>query len=199
VAIEDRVELPRLYLAWPTPALFAPGDAALDLLSDTLANGRTSRLYRRLILDRRLAADVSAAQGSRELGSVFQVVVTAAPGRTLAELREAIDEEIERLAADGPTDDEVERGRLQAEASFVYRLQTLGGFGGRADQLNAYNVYRGTPAYFDEDLRRYLTAGRPGLIEAARRLPPSGVTALSVVPAGRRDLALPGSSAMVAE
>src|SRR5205823_4771314 len=70
MVLEDRVELPRLHLAWPTAALFASGDAALDLLGDILANGRTSRLYRRLMHDDRLAADVAASQGSRELGSM---------------------------------------------------------------------------------------------------------------------------------
>src|SRR6185295_14996870 len=56
--MEDRVELPRLYLAWPTPGLFEPGDAELDLVSDLVANGRTSRLYGRLIHDRRIAVEL---------------------------------------------------------------------------------------------------------------------------------------------
>jgi zinc protease len=193
VVLEDRIELPRLYLAWPTAPLFAPGDAALDLLSDVLANGRASRLYRRLIHDERKVADVAASQGSRELGSAFQVVATAAPGSSLAEIEAVIGEELRAIAADGPTKEELERGRRQAEASFVYRLQTLGGFGGRADQLNAYNVYRGTPDYVDEDLRRYLDVTAADLAEAARMLDPSQATALSVVPAGQIDRALPGS------
>ncbi len=195
IVLEDRVELPRLYLAWPTPPLFARGDAALDLLSDVLANGRASRLYRRLIHDEPVAADVAASQGSRELGSSFQVVATAAPGRTLGELEAIIGEELRQAAAGGPTPEELERGRRQAEASFIYRLQTLGGFGGRADQLNAYNVYRGTPDYFDEDLERYLGVTGPDLADAARALDPARAIALSVVPAGHTDLALPGSRA----
>jgi zinc protease len=193
IVLEDRIELPRLYLAWPTPPLFAPGDAALDLLGDVLANGRASRLYRRLLHDERATVDVAASQGSRELGSAFQVVATAAPGRSLEAIEAVIGEELRRIAADGPTEEELERGRRQAEASFVYRLQTLGGFGGRADQLNAYNVYRGTPDYVNEDLQRYLDADAGDLAEAARLLDPQGATALSVVPAGQTDRALPGS------
>jgi zinc protease len=191
--LEDRVELPRLYLAWPTPALFTPADAALDLLGDILANGRTSRLYSRLIHGERVAADVGAAQGSRELGSIFQIVSTAAPGRTPGEIHDIIADEIRRVAADGPTADEVDRGRRQAEASFVYRLQTLGGFGGRADQLNAYNIYRGTPGYFEADLQRYLDVTADDLAAAAQALDPGHCTALSVVPRGRSELAPAGS------
>ena len=194
IVLEDRVELPRLYLAWPTPGLFAPGDAALDLLSDILANGRTSRLYRRLIYDDRVAAELLAAQGSRELGGIFQLLATAAPGRTLEENHRIMSEELRRLAAEGPTNDELDRGRRQAEAAFVYRLQTLGGFGGRADQLNAYNIYLGNPGYFEADLQRYLDVTADDLAAAARLLDPDAAVLLSVVPTGRADQALAASA-----
>jgi zinc protease len=194
IVLEDRIDLPRLHLAWPTPALFAPGDAALDLLGDLLANGRTSRLYRRLMHDDRMAADVAASQGSREAGSLFQIAATAAPGRTLAQIEAAIADELRRFVAAGPTPDEIERGRRQAEASFIYRLQTLGGFGGRADQLNAYNVYVGTPDYFDADLQRYLDVTADDLVAAARALDPAAALALSIVPRGATEQALVGST-----
>jgi zinc protease len=198
VVLEDQVPLPRLYLAWPTPALFEPGDAELDLVSDLLASGRTSRLYRRLVHDRRIATELAAAQASREAGGLFQILATAAPGRSLAELDVAIREEVARLADDGPTDAEVDRGRAQAEASFVYRLESLGGFGGKADQLNAYNTYRGNPDFFAADLQRYLEATADGLRDAAGRwVDPAAVTALSIVPAGRLDLALADAAPVV--
>ena len=146
IQFEDRVELPRLYLAWLTPAMFAEGDADLDLATDLLANGKTSRLYRRLVFDERVATDVSASQNSREIAGYTQITATAAPGHSLGELERAILEEIARLAAEGPTDEEIERGRVQAEAQFMFRLQTVGGFGGKSDQLNAYNVFLKDPA-----------------------------------------------------
>lgn len=196
--LEDRVELPRLYLAWHAPALFGPHDAELDLAGDVLADGKISRLYQRLVYDRRIATEVAALQNSRELCGFFQVVATAAPGHTLAELETAISEEIERLAREGPTADEVERGRARAEAHFVYRLQTVGGFGGKSDQLNAYNVFTGTPAYFDRDFERYRAVDADGLRAAVGRwlVRHSRVT-LSVVPRGRTDLAVPGSDPVV--
>src|SRR6185436_1559061 len=134
IHFEDRVELPRLYLTWISPAMFADGDADLDLATDLLANGKTSRLYKRLVFEERLATDVSASQNSREIAGYAQVTATAAPGHTLGEIERVILEEIERLAADGPTDEEIERGRVQAEAQFMFRLQTVGGFGGKSDQ-----------------------------------------------------------------
>ena len=192
--IEDRVELPRLYLAWMSPSMFAHEDAELDLAADILANGKTSRLYRRLVYELRAATDVSAAQNSREAGGFVQVAATAAPGRTLAELERVIVEEIARLATEGPTDDEIERGRVQAEAQFIYRLQTVGGFGGKSDQLNAYNVFLKDPGFFERDLARYHEVTAESLRAAvARYLTNANRIALSVVPAGKTVYALADS------
>ena len=194
LVLEDRVELPRLYLAWHSPALFADGDAELDLVAEVLSSGKTSRLYRALVYDQRIATEVAASQNSRELGSFFQIVATAAPGRTLAEVERAITRELTGLIDRGPTAGELERCLAQAEAHFLFRLQTVGGFGGKSDQLNAYNTFLGDPGYFDEDLKRYRSATPTLLREAAARyLKPGRRIMLSVVPRGRVALALSGS------
>ncbi len=192
--IEDQVELPRLYLAWITPEMFAADDAELDLAADILANGKTSRLYRRLVYELRAATDVSAAQNSREAGGFLQVAATASPGHTIAELERVIVEEIAKLASEGPTDDELERERIQAEAQFIYRLQTVGGFGGKSDQLNAYNMLLKDPGFFARDLARYQSVTRESLQAAVQRyLRNSNRVALSIVPRGKAIFALPGS------
>ena len=193
--LEDRIELPRLYLAWHSPALFGEEDAALDLVADVLAGGKTSRLYRSLVYEQRIATEVAASQNSRELSGYFHVVATAAPGHSLEELDQAIAAELAKVNAEGPTAAEMERGIAQAEAHFISRLQTVGGFGGKSDQLNAYNVFLGDPAFFDRDLARYRNATAADLTRAAIAwLGPSSRVALSVVPRGRPELALPGSA-----
>jgi zinc protease len=197
LVLEDRVELPRLYMAWHSPAMFAPDDAEMDLLADLLANGKTSRLYRTLVYDQRIAVDVSAYQNSRELGSFFLVVVTAAPGRSLTDILSVVEQELLTVVASGPTSGEMERATAQVEAHFMYRLQTVGGFGGKSDQLNAYNVFRGDPAYFSEDFARYDSATRESVQQAAARvLHFDRRVLLSVVPRGQRALGLPGSEAV---
>jgi zinc protease len=193
LVLEDRIELPRLYLAWHSPALFADDDAELDLVADVLAGGKTSRLYRSLVYEQRLATEVAASQGSRELGSFFQIVATAAPGRTLAEVEQAVARELALFHEAGPSRDELERCLAQAESHFLHRLQTVGGFGGKSDQLNAYNVYLGTPDYFEQDLARYRSADAARLQRAAARWLGGGRVVLSVVPRGRAALALDGS------
>jgi zinc protease len=198
LVLEDRVELPRLYLAWHGPRMFAPGDAEVDLVADLVGNGKTSRLYKSLVYQRRVATEVAAFQQSRELAGFFQIVATAAPGHTLDELEAVIVDEVARLADEGPTADELSRVQAQAEAQFVYRLQTVGGFGGKSDQLNAYNVFLDDPGFFERDLARYL-AGTPAAIAAAtaQYLQSPGRVSVSVVPSGRLSLALADSEPAV--
>ena len=130
--------------------------------------------------------------------SYFQIVATAAPGHGLAELEAVIDAELSRLAESGPTEAELRRSLAQAEAQFVYRVQTIGGFGGKSDQLNQYNVMLGDPGYFGRDLERYRAATLASVTRAARTtLLDAPRVALSVVPRGRLDLALPGSTKVV--
>ena len=192
--LEDRVELPRLYLAWHSPAMFAADDAELDIAADVLAHGKTSRLYKTLVYERRVATDVSAYQQSREMSGMFQMACTAAAGIPLAELETAIRAAIGQLAGNGVTDAELERGLAQTEAQFVYRLQTIGGFGGKSDQLNAYNTFVGDPGYFDRDRQRYLDVTGTGVAAAVSTwLVKAPSVSLSVVPLGRRELALPGA------
>jgi zinc protease len=193
LVLEDRVELPRLYISWHSPAMFADDDAELDIVADVLAHGKTSRLYKTLVYERRVATDISAYQHSREMAGQFQIVCTAANGVALTELNSTILGAIVELAGSGPTAAEIERGVAQTEAQFIYRLQTIGGFGGKGDQLNAYNTYVDNPGFFDEDRQRYFAVTSKGAAAAVSRwIVNAPSVTLSVVPKGRRDLALPG-------
>ena len=199
LVLEDRVQMPRIYMAWHSPAMFGTHDAELDLLADLLANGKTSRLYRILVYEQRLALDVSAVQNSRELASFFLLAATAAPGKSLTDIAAAIDVELERVADEGPSAAEMDRARAQTEAHFMYRIQTVGGFGGKSDQLNAYNVFRGDPAFFAADLARYRDATASAVRDAARAcLRFDRRVTLSVVPRDQQALALPGSDLVTA-
>ncbi len=199
LVMEDRIELPRLYLAWVTPELYADGDAELDLLADILAGGKASRLYRRLVYEERIATEVAAYQNSRELGGYFQVIATAVPGVTLAAIEHALTDEVTRFTREGPTPDELSRAIALTESGFLSRLQHVGGFGGKSDQLNSYNVVVGDPDYFLRDLQRYRAATARSIREAAAAyLAPAEAVCLSVVPPGREDLAAPSSRKVVA-
>jgi zinc protease len=194
LVMEDRVELPRLYLAWHSPAMFAADDAELDIVADVLTHGKTSRLYKTLVYERRIATDISAFQSSREMSGIFQIACTASAGVTLTELNTAILSAVNQLAGTGPTELELERSLAQTEAQFIYRLQTIGGFGGKGDQLNAYNTFAGDPGYFERDRQRYYdVTSKAASTAVAKWLVGTPSVSLSVVPKGRRELALPGA------
>jgi zinc protease len=153
--IEDRVELPRLYMAWLTSPIFAPGDAEADVTAMVLGGGRSSRLYKKLVYEQQIAQDVSVNQQSLILGSQFQITVTARPGHTLEELEKAVDAELQTLRTTPPDAREVERARNTFETRIITALEGLGGFGGVADRLNSYNHYLKTPEYLQQDIARY--------------------------------------------
>lgn len=166
VTIQDAVQLPRLYLAWQSPRAYAEGDAALELLGDILANGKSSRLQKRLVMEERIAQSVMAGQQSQELAGMFVVVATPKPGVRVDKLRAAIDEELTRIAQDGPTAEELQRAKNRVEAQVIFSLEPVGGFGGRAAHLNEYFWERGDPGWLGKDLERF-RAVTPGDVRAA--------------------------------
>jgi zinc protease len=165
--VTDQVELPRLYMAWITDPILSQGDAECDLIAKILGGGKSSRLYKKLVYEKRIAQDVSSYQYSLALGSLFAIESTAKPGIKLEEIEKAIDEELASFRAQGPTDAELEGARNTIESAVIRGLETLGGFGGVADRLNQYNHYLGDPGYLDRDLGRYSKATAESLRQKA--------------------------------
>jgi len=195
IILEDKVQLPRLYIQWPTPPYLSPADASLDALAGILALGKNSRLYKRLVYELETAQDVSASQDSAALASTFGITVTARSGTKLDELRVMVDEELQKLRERAPTPRELERFRNQTESRFYDRLERIGGFGGKADLLNNYYFATGDPDYFEEDLARYRALSPKDVQAAALRFLGANRVVLSVVPEGRRELAVPETAA----
>jgi zinc protease len=177
------VQLPRLYLAWHTPAIYQPGDAAIDIAASLLTGGKNARLYRRLVYDLQIAQDVNAFQQSQGLGSVFLIVATARPGHTLDKIQQVIDEELDKLRTSPADEREMARTMNQIEANFYRQMERVGGFSGKADQLNGYYTRTGMPDFFEEDLGRYRKLSAPDVTSAvARYLPKDKRVELSIVP-----------------
>ncbi|ALK99845.1 peptidase M16 [Massilia sp. WF1] len=153
LTVADRVELPRVYMAWLTPPAYQPGDAELAVTAQILAGGKAGRLYKSLVYERQIAQDTSAAQNSNALTSTFVIDVTARPGIDAGELEAAIDAELKSLRDAGPSDQEVERARNTIETAMLTSIEKLGG-AGLANQVNQYNQYTGDPGYLPKDIAR---------------------------------------------
>ncbi len=190
------MQLPRLRLAWHTPALFAPGDADLDLAAHVLGGGKSSRLYKALVFERRIAQDVFAYQGSQMLGSLFHVGATAKPDHDLAEIGAAVDEELARLAAEGPTEAELARARNTHLADFYKSLDHLQT---RADLLNHYQNLLGDPDGVERDVARYAAATCASVRDAfARALGGEAARAAHAAGTGERVIEGAAPAAMTA-
>ncbi|MEO7775301.1 MAG: pitrilysin family protein [Steroidobacteraceae bacterium] len=158
LTVTDKVELPRVYMAWLTAPIYKPGDAEADLTAEILGGSKASRLYEKLVYEQQIAQDVSVYQQSLMLGSMFNIEATAKPGVTPEALEKAINIELAAFRDKGPTQAEVDRARNTIVAQVVRGLETLGGFGGVADRLNQYNHFLGDPGYLARDLERYQDA-----------------------------------------
>ncbi|MFM8532332.1 MAG: M16 family metallopeptidase [Acidimicrobiia bacterium] len=185
--ITDRVQLPRLYLAWHTPAMMQPGAAELDLVSNLLSGGKNSRLYKRLVYELQIAQDVNASQQSQPLSSMYTIVATARPGQSLDKILAVIDEELDKLRTTPPDAREMTRALNQTEANFYRSMERVGGFGGKANQLNSYYKSTGQPDFFQKDLDRY-RAVTPADIKAVveKYLPRDRRVELSIVPGDKK-------------
>jgi zinc protease len=166
--MDDQVNLPRLYIAWHSPAAFTSGEANLDLLGRIMGQGKTSRLYKRLVYDLKLAQDVSVSNPAQEIGGKFTITVTAAPGKTLDEIEPLVWEEVEKVKATPPTEEEVERARTSLLAGRLRGLERIGGFGGKSDLLANYQTFLDDTNFLEKDFARYY-AVTPATIHAASR------------------------------
>jgi predicted Zn-dependent peptidase len=178
--ITDKVELPKVVMAWQSPKHFAPGDAELDLVASVLAYGKASRLYKSLVYDKKLAQSVEAEQSSGDIASRFVLSAIARPGVNLDKLEAAIDAEIAALRSKSVTEEELLRAKNGISTGFVARLQSVKA---RASLLNAYELDVGDPGFAQKDLDRYTHATAEGLLNAAAKvLDPSARVVLRVVP-----------------
>jgi predicted Zn-dependent peptidase len=180
IDMEAKVQQPALTVAFPTPANFAPGDRELDVLANVLGNGKSSRLYKRLVYDLKIAQSVSASQDSLMLASDFEITASPMPGHTLEELLGIINEEIAKLQQTPVDAVELERAKNQIESGTVRALEPLIA---RAERLQHYNYLVGDPGYLAEDLRRYRAVTAEEVQRAAQTwLKPSERVVIKVEP-----------------
>jgi zinc protease len=178
--LTDDVKLPKIIMAWHSPAHYAPGDAELDLFALALEHGKASRLYKALVYDHPLAQEVHADERSQELSSIFVIEAIGQPGVSLDALEKAIDAELARATAAPLSVEEVRRAQNQLETGFVARLESVAA---RASLLNQYQMSVGDPGFAQIDLARY-AAATPASIQAvaAKVLDPRARVILRVVP-----------------
>ncbi len=179
---EDRVPQARIYKIWNIPQYGTRAGNLLNLASDVLAQGKSSRFYKRLVYEDQLATDAHAFVDLSEIGGQFGIMATARPGVPLEKVEQALDEELARFLKDGPTKDELERAQTQYEAGFIRGIERIGGFGGKSDILAQNSVFLGRPDYYKQALAETLGATAKEIVETSRQWLSDGVYILEVHP-----------------
>ena len=180
--VQDRVPQARVYKVWNIPEFGSADGVFLDLVSDVLSQGKTSRFYKRLVYDDQIATDANAFVDLGEIGGQFYVRATARPGQDLTQVEKELDEELVRFLKNGPTPEELQRVKTQYSASFIRGIERIGGFGGKSDRLAQNQVYKGSPDAYKVSLRRVQEATADDLKSAANRWLADGVYVLDVLP-----------------
>jgi zinc protease len=180
--MEDRVPQARVYRVWNVPGWGTADATYLDLVSNILSSGKTSRLYKRLVYDDQVATNVAAYQDAREIGGLFVVEATARPGDDLGKVERAVDEELARFLRSGPTASELARAKTQYRAGFIRGVERIGGFGGKSDVLAQGEVFAGRPDAYKTRLARAAAARPAELLSAAKRWLSDGDYTLEVHP-----------------
>jgi zinc protease len=163
---QDRVPQARLQKTWNTPQWGTATDAYLNLLSDILTNGKTSRLYKRLVYDDQLSNNVYSYVDDREIASQFNVFCDVKPGFTVGKIDTVINEELNKILTQGPTVAEVERAKTNYFANFVKGMERIGGFGGTSDILAQSETFEGAPDYYKK-IQEWIKNATPADIKKA--------------------------------
>ena len=180
--VQDRVPQARIYKVWNIPEYGSADGDYLDLVSDVLSVGKTSRFYKRLVYDDQIATNANAFVPLNEIAGQFYVQATAKPGGDLAQVEKELDEELARFLKEGPTAEELARVKAQYEANFIRGIERIGGFGGKSDRLAQSQVFRGSPDAYKISLKRVQEATAEDLKAAANRWLSDGVFLLEVQP-----------------
>lgn len=180
--LQDRVPQARIYKVWNVPAWGSEEATYLDLASDVLSSGKTSRLYKRLVYDDQIATNAWAFLSTGEIGSQFMIMASVKPGEDAKAVEQAIDQEMQRFLQEGPTADELSRVRTEYLAGFVRGTERIGGFGGKSDILAQNAVYGGDPGHYRQTLQWVQDAAPEDLHQAARKWLSDGVYTLEVRP-----------------
>ncbi|GAB4287665.1 MAG: pitrilysin family protein [Ignavibacteriaceae bacterium] len=180
--IQDRVPQARLIKVWNVPQWGTEEGYYLDLLTDILSSGKTSRLYKRLVYDQQIATNASSYIDLREIAGQFYIDILAKPGERLEEIEKAVDEELHRLLTEGPTADELKRVKTQYFARMIRGIERIGGFGGKSDILATNMTYAGDPGFYKNALQIIADATAEDIKNAGMKWLSDGVYVLEVYP-----------------
>ena len=164
--VQDRVPQARTYRVWNVPQTDSPEEALLDLTAYILGEGKTSRLYKRLVYKDQIATSATATDANNEIAGQFFFTLTAKPGADLKSVEAAADNELREFLKNGPSEAELQLAKTQIFGQYVRTLERIGGFGGKSDILAKCQAYVGNPDCYKTYLKR-IQAATPASVKKA--------------------------------
>lgn len=166
---QDRVPQSQITMVWNTTQWGTKDGVWLDLLSDVLAAGKNSRLYKKLVYEKQICPSVYAYVNYMEISGNFYIQADVKPGKTVEEVEAAINEIMEEFLAKGPSEEEVNRVKASYFANRLKGLERIGGFGGKSDLLAENEVFGGSADYYKKVLRWYHETTAKNIHDAAKK------------------------------
>jgi len=118
--VKKEAELPFIISAYKVPDIKHADSFALEVLGSILSEGKSSRLYQKLVYEQQIALSAWASyEGFHKDPFLFLTGATAASGKNIEDVEKAINDEIEKIKKTPPSDREVQRAKNQIEASFI--------------------------------------------------------------------------------
>lgn len=181
---QDRVPQARLQKTWNVPGWGTTPMTYLNLLQDILTNGKTSRLYKRLVYDDQLASNVFSYTQENEIGGQIYIFADAKPGVSLDKINAVIDEELKKVFSSGVSQTELERSKTRAFTRFIKGAEQIGGFGGKSDILLENEVFGGSPDHYKKVYKEIAEANVANIKNTAVEWLSSGEYRLDILPFG---------------
>ena len=169
IVMQDRVPQARIYKVWLGPEWISDEATYLQLADYVLTSGKTSRLYQRLVYEDQIATDAGALQIANEISGAYIAYATAGEGQSLEAVERALDEELARFLAEGPTRAELDRVRTELRSSFIRGVEQVGGFGGKSQILAENAVFGGRPDFYKHSLALLNSATQQQVAATARK------------------------------
>lgn len=166
VVNDAKAQLPGIFMGFRGPKLGGPDYYAMSLLSDILASGESSRLYRRIVDEEQAAVTANMFPLALEYGGGLIFYAISNPDKSLKKIRELILEEIEKIANDGITDEELQKAKNITETQFIMDKKNVLD---KAETIAKYFAYFGNPNLINTELEKYLSVKKEDIKNVAQK------------------------------
>lgn len=164
---DTKAQLPALFIGYRGLGFKDADVYALDILTEIMSSGESSRLYRAVVDSQQIAVQTAMSNWAREYGGMTNVIGIAGPGKDIAEVEKAIDAQIQRVVDGGVTEAELAKAKALIEAKFIG--QRMGVYDKALAMSDSYR-FHGATSMVNTELERYMKVNVADIQRVARAI-----------------------------